>query len=124
MRCGPCSRRTPHSKLYGQVLDAASSFTTLMREPELQKKVLAGMNSSDTDVQRAAVRICFEHFLNDPATEPAVKAAFAGLDDSALKVLMQEAGNPQFLKASFGRIRRRGLPGPGLSEPRHWRLNT
>ena len=28
-------------------------------------------NSFDTDVQRAAVRICFEHFLNDPAIDAA-----------------------------------------------------
>jgi len=89
-------------KIYGQALDAASSFTSLTRDPELQQKVLAGMNSSDTDVSRAAVRICFERYLDDPASQPAVKSAFSGLDDSAMKVFIQEAGNPQFLKRHLG----------------------
>jgi HEAT repeat protein len=89
-------------KNYGQVLDAASSFTALMREPGLQKQVLEGLNSPDTDTSRAAARICFEHFLNDPAAEPAVKAAFANLNDAAMQVFMEEAGNPQFLKRRFG----------------------
>ncbi len=45
----------------------------------------------DTGDQRAAVRICFEHFMNDPQSEPAVKAAFAKLNTSALQILMEEA---------------------------------
>ncbi len=97
-------------KNYAQVLDAASSFTALMREPELQKQVLSGLNSSDTEVQRASVRICFEHFLNDPKSESAVKTAFAGMNDDALGVFMQEAGNPQFLK------RRLGVSGGAVSQ--------
>ena len=100
----------PRPKNYGQVLDAASSFTALMHEPELQKQVLAGLNSFDTDVSRAAVRICFEHFLKDPQSEPAVKAAFANLNDSSLQVFMEEAGNPQFLK------RRLGVSGGAVSQ--------
>jgi len=93
---------SPRPKNYGQALDAASSFTALMHEPGLQKQVLAGLNSSDTDVSRAAVRICFEHFLKDPQSAEAVKTAFANLNDSALQVFMEEAGNPQFLKRRFG----------------------
>ena len=57
---------SPRPKNYGQVLDAASSFTALMREPGLAEQVLEGLNSPDADTSRAAVRICFEHFLNDP----------------------------------------------------------
>jgi len=101
---------TPRPTNYGQVLDAASSFTALMREPGLQKQVLAGLNSSDTDVSRAAVRICFEHFLKDPQSAQAVKTAFANLNDSALQVFMEEAGNPQFLK------RRLGVSGGAVSQ--------
>jgi HEAT repeats len=93
---------SPRPKNYGQVLDAASSFTALMRESGLQKQVLEGLNSEDADTSRAAARICFEHFLNDPAAEPAVKTAFANLNDAALQVFMEEAGNPQFLKRRFG----------------------
>ena len=92
----------PRPRNYGQVLDASSSFTALMREPDLQKQVLEGLNSSDTDVSRAAARICFEHFLKDTQSEQAVKAAFDNLNDAALQVFMEEAGNPQFLKRRFG----------------------
>ena len=92
----------PNSKLYGEALDAASSFTALMREPGLRRKVLAGMNSSDTDASRAAVRICLERYLNDPESESAVKVALSSLNISALKVFIQEAGNPQFLKRHLG----------------------
>ncbi len=100
----------PRPKNYGQVLDAASSFTSLIHEPGLQKQVLAGLHSFDTDVQRAAVRICFEHFLNDPESMPPVKTAFASLNASALQVFMEEAGNPQFLK------RRLGVAGGAVSQ--------
>jgi hypothetical protein len=101
---------SPRPKNYGQVLDAASSFTALMRESDLQKQVLAGLNSPDTDVTRAAVRICFEHFLKDPQSEQAVKTAFANLNDAALQVFMEESGNPQFLK------RRLGVSGGAVSQ--------
>jgi HEAT repeats len=102
--------QNPRPANYAQVLDAASSFTGLMHEPKLQGQVLAGLNSSDTEVQRAAVRICFEHFLRDPQSTAAVKTAFANLNDSALGVFMEEAGNPQFLK------RRLGVAGGAVSQ--------
>ena len=92
----------PRPKNYAQVLDAASSFPSLMHEPKLQEQVLAGLHSFDPDVQRAAVRVSFEHFLNDPQTTPAVTTAFANLNTSALSILMEEAGNPQFLKKRLG----------------------
>jgi HEAT repeat protein len=100
----------PRPQNYGQVLDAASSFTSLMREPQLRQQVLAGLNSFDADVSRAAVRICFEHFLNDPESASAVKTAFANLNDSALSVFIEEAGNPDFLK------RRLGVSGGAVSQ--------
>ncbi len=101
---------SPRPKNYGQVLDAASSFTALIREPELEKQVLAGLNSPDTDTARAAVRICFEHFLKDPQSAGTMKTAFANMNDSALQVFMEEAGNPQFLK------RRLGVSGGAVSQ--------
>jgi hypothetical protein len=72
--------------------------------------VLAGLHSFTPEIQRAAVRISFEHFLGDPQTEPAVKKAFADLNTSALSVLLEEAGNPQFLK------RRLGVAGGAVSQ--------
>ena len=100
----------PRPANYAQVLDAASSFTGLMHEPKLQGQVLAGLNSFNTEVQRASVRICFEHFLQDPQSAAAAKIAFANLNDSALGVFMEEAGNPQFLK------RRLGVAGGAVSQ--------
>jgi len=100
----------PRPANYAQVLDAASAFPTLMHEPKLQDQVLAGLHSFNADVQRAALRVCFEHFLNDPQSAPAVKTAFADLNTSALSILMEEASNPQFLK------RRLGVAGGAVSQ--------
>jgi hypothetical protein len=94
--------QTPRPANYGQVLDAASSFDALMRDPEIQEQVFAGLRSYTPEVQRAAVQICLEYFLNDPQTAPLVKTAFAKLDSSTLRILMEEADNPQFLKKRFG----------------------
>jgi HEAT repeat protein len=103
-------QQDPQPKNYAQILDAASSFTSLIREPNLQKQVLSGLQSFDPDVQRAALRVCFEHFLHDPQSALAVKTAFADLNTSALRILMEEAGNPQFLK------RRLGVAGGAVSQ--------
>ena len=92
----------PKPKNYAEVLDAASSFPSLMHEPKLQEQVLAGLHSFNPEIQRAAIRVSFEHFLGDPQTAPAVKSAFASLNSSALSILMEEAGNPQFLKKRLG----------------------
>ena len=103
-------QQQPQPENYAQILDAASSFKSLMQEPKLQKQVLAGLRSVDPDVQRAALRVCFEHFLSDPQTAPEVKTAFANLNTSALRILMEDAGNPQFLK------RRLGVAGGAVSQ--------
>ncbi len=103
-------QQDPRPKNYAQVLDASSSFTSLMHEPKLQQQVLEGLDSFDSDVQRAAVRICFEHFLKDPQSEPAVKAAFAKLNTGALNIVIEESGNPRFL------ARRLGVSGGAVSQ--------
>jgi len=100
----------PRPANYAQVLDAASSFSSLMHEPKLQEQVLAGLHSFNADVQRATVRVSFEHFLDDPQTAPVVKTAFANLNDAGLGILIEEAGNPQFLK------RRLGVAGGAVSQ--------
>jgi HEAT repeat protein len=100
----------PQSKNYAQVLDAASSFKALMREPKIQKQILAGLKSFDPDVQRAALRVCFEHLLRDPRAAVLVETSFADLNTSALRILMEEASNAQFLK------RRLGISGGAVSQ--------
>ncbi|MGA2534466.1 MAG: HEAT repeat domain-containing protein [Terracidiphilus sp.] len=100
----------PRPANYAQVLDAASSFNSLMSEPKLQEQVLAGLHSFTPEIQRAAIQVSLEHFLNNSETEPLVKSAFANLNDSALGILLEEAGNPQFLK------RRLGVAGGAVSQ--------
>ena len=51
------ARAKPRPANYAQMLDAASSFTSLMHEPKLQEQVLAGLHSFNAEVQRAAVRV-------------------------------------------------------------------
>jgi len=92
----------PRPANYAQVLNAASSFSNLMGEPALQQQVLDGLDSPMPDVQRAAMRISLEHFLSNPQTAPTVKSAFAKLNGPGLRILMEEADNPQFLRTRFG----------------------
>jgi hypothetical protein len=73
-----------------------------MHEPKLQEQVLAGLHSFNADIQRASIRVCFEHFLGDPETEAAVKTAFANMNNSALTIFLQEASNPVFLTRRLG----------------------
>jgi hypothetical protein len=92
----------PRPDNYAQVLDAASSFNTLMHDPKLEEQVLAGLRSFNPKIQRAAVQICLEHFLDDPQTESAVKTAFANMKPSTLAIFLEEVSNPQFLKKHLG----------------------
>ena len=92
----------PRPANYAQVLDAASSFNNLMSEPALQQQVLDGLDSSMPDEQRAAVQISLEDFLDDPHTAASVQSAFAKMNSSGLRILMEESSNPQFLKKHFG----------------------
>jgi HEAT repeat protein len=107
----------PRPANYAQVLNAASSFKTLMRETDLQQQVLAGLNDPNPEVQRAAIRVSLEHFLPDPAIEPLVKTAFAHLDPSAVGVLLEEVGDPKFMN------RHAGVSGGAISQDQAYFLN-
>jgi HEAT repeat protein len=100
----------PRPANYAQVMDAASSFPSLMRESRLQELILAGLHSFTPAVQRVAVQICLEHFLSDARTAPAVKVAFSNLNTGALGIFLEEVGNPEFLK------RRLGVAGGAVSQ--------
>jgi hypothetical protein len=63
------------------------------------------------------VRVCLEHFLNDPQTAPLVETAFANLNPSALGVLMEEVGDPKFLS------RHLGVAGGAVSQDQAYFLN-
>ena len=73
-----------------------------MQEPALREQVLAGLDDPNPEVQRAAVRVSLEHFLNDPETAPLVKTAFANLNSSARGILIEEVGNPKFMRRHLG----------------------
>jgi HEAT repeat protein len=107
----------PRPANYASVLNAASSFKSLMKETDLQQQVLAGLNDPNPEVQRAAVRVSLEHFLADPATEPLVKTAFAHLDPSAVGVFLQEVSDPKFLNAHAG------VSGGAISQDQAYFLN-
>jgi len=73
-----------------------------MEEPALRTQVLAGLDDPSPEVQRAAVRVALEHFLGNPETVPLVKTTFAGLDSSGRTILIEEVGNPKFLRRHLG----------------------
>ncbi len=93
---------TPRPVNYAQVLNAASSFKTLMKVPALRRQVLAGLDDHDPEVQRAALRVTLEHFLNDAQTTSLVKTAFANLNPSAQNILVEEVGDPKFMRRHLG----------------------
>jgi hypothetical protein len=107
----------PRPANYAQVLNAASSFHTLMRETDLQQQVLAGLNDPNPDVQRAAIRVSLEHFLSDPQMEPQVKEAYAHLNPSAAGIFLEEVGDPAFLN------RHLGVSGGAVSQDQAYFLN-
>ena len=107
----------PRPANYAQVLNAASSFKTLMRQTDLQQQVLAGLNDPDPEVQRAAVRVSLEHFLADPSMEPVVKTAFAHLNPSGMGVFLEEVGDPKFMN------RHAGVSGGAISQDQGYFLN-
>jgi len=107
---GRMLNQQPRPANYAQVLFAASSFPALMHQPALQAQALVALNSPDSEVRRAAVDIAFEHFLNDPVVEPALKTAFSKLGPPARRTFMEEAANPEFLK------KRLGLAGGAVSQ--------
>jgi len=100
----------PQPSNFAQVLNAVSSFSNLVRDPVLQQQIFDDLESPMPETQRAAVRISLEHFLSDPQTAPAAKSAFAKLNAPGLRILMEEASNPQFLK------RRLGVSGGAVSQ--------
>jgi hypothetical protein len=107
----------PRPANYAAVLNAASSFKTLMRDTTLQQQVLSGLNDPNPEVQRASVRVSLEHFLLDPQTGPLVNTSFAHLDPSATSILLEEVGDPKFMN------RHAGVSGGAISQDQAYFLN-
>jgi hypothetical protein len=107
----------PRPANYAAVLNASSSFKTLMRETNLQQQVLSGLNDPNPEVQRASIRVSLEHFLLDPQTGPLVNTSFAHLDPSATSILLEEVGDPKFMN------RHAGVSGGAISQDQAYFLN-
>jgi HEAT repeat protein len=107
----------PRPANYAEVLNAASSFKSLLRETDLQQQVLAGLNDANPEVQRAAIRVSLEHFLADPQTAPLMKTAFANLDTSASSIFLEEVSDPKFMN------RHLGVSGGAVSQDQAYFLN-
>ena len=108
--------RQPRPANYAQVLNAASSFKSLMQETALREQLFAGLDDPSPDVQRAALRVSLEHFLTNPETAPLVKTAFANLHSSARGILIEEVGDPRFM------LRHLGVAGGALSQDQQYFL--
>ena len=67
-------------------------------------------DSFDPGVQRAAMRVCFEHFLNDPQSAPAGEDGVRRSEYLRAEDSHGRGGNPQFLK------RRLGVAGGAVSQ--------
>ena len=107
----------PRPANYALVLNAASSFRSLMHEQDLQQQVLAGLNDANPEIQRAAIRVSLEHFLADPQTEPLVRQAFGKLDPQAAGIFLEEVGDPKFMN------RHLGVSGGAVSQDQAYFLN-
>jgi hypothetical protein len=95
-------QKQPHPANYARVLNAASSFKSLMQEQALRDQILAGLNDPAPEVERAAVLVSLEHFLNNPETAPLVRNAFGTLRSSARTILIAEVGDPKFMRRHLG----------------------
>ena len=106
----------PRPANYAQVLDAASSFKTLMHEPELQEQVLAGLHSFNADVQRAAVRVSFEHFLGRSANRASGEDRVRRSERFGARHSSGGGRQSAIPEEASGGCRRGSLAGSGLPE--------
>jgi hypothetical protein len=108
--------RHPRPRNYAAVLDAASGFKELVGEPELRDQMFAALNDPDPKVQRAAIRICLEHFLPNPQTSARVAQEFSKLGSSPHGILIEEVNDPKFMR------RRLDVSGAAVSQDQAYYL--
>ena len=98
--------------------NAASSFLSLMQEGALRNRVLEGLKDTNPEVQRAAIRITLERFIDSPATAPLVETAFGRLGSAERNILIEEVNNPKFMR------RHAGVAGGALSQDQQYFLGS
>ncbi len=94
--------RQPRPANYAQVLNAASGFNALVEDPALRDQMFSGLRDPEPDVQRAAIRICLEHFLSKSQASAEVAEAFANLGSSQRGILIEEVNDPKFMRRHLG----------------------
>jgi HEAT repeat protein len=88
----------PRPANYAAVLDASSGFNALVQDPRLREQMFAGLSDPDPNVQRAAIRICLEHFLPDAQLSAQVAQEFSRLASSGRGILIEEVNDPKFMR--------------------------
>ncbi len=99
---GALLEQAPRPKDYPQVLAAASSFPSLTANPAFQERIFQGLYDTDAGVEKAAVDIILERYLNSPANQKLVEAAFHRLGSPQRNILITEVADPQFMRLRVG----------------------
>jgi HEAT repeat protein len=110
--------RQPRVKNYAQVLAAAGSFPELMQDPRRSNQTMEAFEDQDADVQRAAIQIALERFLDDAAMQPLVVQAFDRMGSSQRSILIEEVNDPKFMR------RHLGVSGGAVSQDRSYVLGN
>ncbi|MDE3179820.1 MAG: HEAT repeat domain-containing protein, partial [Acidobacteriota bacterium] len=99
---GALLQQNPRPKDYAMVLTAASSFGNLIGRPEFQDRVFQGLLDPDAGVEKAAVDIILERFVNSPASASRVAEAFSALGSKQRAILIAEVSDPKFMRLHLG----------------------
>lgn len=107
--------RQPRVTNYARVLTASAAFPDLMKEPKLRNQVLAALNDSDANVQRAAIQIALQSVI-DPHQTVISGDVFDKFGSSQRNIMIEEVNEPKFL------ITRLGVSGGALSQDQRYFL--
>ena len=111
------------SKNRGPQLRAGAGRGLLLQQPDARTRAAEASARwvELLEPRRSSAPRCafaFEHFLDDPADRACSQDRVRQSERSPrCSILLEEAGNPQFLKRRLGVVGRSRLAGSGLSEP-------
>jgi len=108
----------PRVKNYAQALAAAGSFPELLKDAGRRNQMIEAFQDQDPDVQRAALEITLERFIDDPAMQPLVEKTFDHLGSSQRNILIEEVNDPKFMR------RHAGVSGGAVSQDRSYVLGS
>lgn len=94
--------QSPRPKDYAQALTAASSFGSLISNPQFQDRVFQGLHDPDVAVEKASVDIILERFLNSPQDAKRVEDAFSQIGSRQRSILITEVTDPKFMRLRVG----------------------